>query len=155
MQVRIYGLTNLYIQQAIFYIRQMCVQCHPVPTDHNDIFHPDQKIFNGNFYSRKFLNLKRQICYYSTIMIDCLTNYSFTSILFHLHGDVPIADEGLQSFGLCSALRAFEQGRIFIVPHLLRHGTLIRRTAPTHSPLTTRTGMQRTYLTRIRKVHTR
>ena len=27
--------------------------------------------------------------------------------------------EGLQNFGLCSALRAFEQGGIFIVPHLL------------------------------------
>jgi hypothetical protein len=27
--------------------------------------------------------------------------------------------EGLQNFGLCSALRAFGQGRIFIVPHLL------------------------------------
>jgi hypothetical protein len=30
-----------------------------------------------------------------------------------------IASEGLQNFGLCSALRAFEQGGIFIVPHLL------------------------------------
>jgi hypothetical protein len=29
------------------------------------------------------------------------------------------AGEGLQNFGLCSALRAFEQGGIFIVPHLL------------------------------------
>jgi hypothetical protein len=27
--------------------------------------------------------------------------------------------EGLQNLGLCSALRAFEQGGIFIVPHLL------------------------------------
>jgi hypothetical protein len=30
-----------------------------------------------------------------------------------------IAGEGLQNFGLCSALKAFEQGGIFIVPHLL------------------------------------
>jgi hypothetical protein len=30
-----------------------------------------------------------------------------------------IAGEGLQSFGLCSALRDFEQGLIFTVPHLL------------------------------------
>jgi hypothetical protein len=29
------------------------------------------------------------------------------------------AGEGLQNLGLCSALRAFEQGGIFIVPHLL------------------------------------
>jgi hypothetical protein len=38
---------------------------------------------------------------------------------FHLYGDVTIAGEGLQSLGLCSALRAFERGGIFIVPHLL------------------------------------
>jgi hypothetical protein len=36
-----------------------------------------------------------------------------------------IAGEGLQNLGLCSALRAFEQGGIFIVPHLLRHGTSV------------------------------
>jgi hypothetical protein len=35
------------------------------------------------------------------------------------YGDVIIAGEELQNKGLCSALRAFEQGRIFIVPHLL------------------------------------
>jgi hypothetical protein len=40
----------------------------------------------------------------------------FTYILY---GDVTIAGEGLQNLGLCSALRAFEQGGIFIVPHLL------------------------------------
>jgi hypothetical protein len=38
---------------------------------------------------------------------------------FHLYGDITITGEGLQKFGLCSALRAFEQGGIFIVPHLL------------------------------------
>jgi hypothetical protein len=30
-----------------------------------------------------------------------------------------IAGEGLQNLDLCSALMAFEQGGIFIVPHLL------------------------------------
>jgi hypothetical protein len=30
-----------------------------------------------------------------------------------------VALKGLQNLGLCSALRAFEQGGIFIVPHLL------------------------------------
>jgi hypothetical protein len=30
-----------------------------------------------------------------------------------------ITGEGLQNLGLCSALRVFEQGGIFIVPHLL------------------------------------
>jgi hypothetical protein len=44
---------------------------------------------------------------------------------FHLYGDVTIAGEGLQNLGLWSALRAFEQGGIFIVPHLLWHGTSV------------------------------
>jgi hypothetical protein len=39
--------------------------------------------------------------------------------IFHLYGDVTISGEGLQNLGECSALRAFEQGGIFIVPHLL------------------------------------
>jgi hypothetical protein len=41
------------------------------------------------------------------------------SRIFHLYGDVTIAGEGQQNLGLCSALRVFEQGGIFIVPHLL------------------------------------
>jgi hypothetical protein len=47
--------------------------------------------------------------------------YSFTSRsrIFHLYGDVTIAGEGLQNLDLCSALRAFEQRGIFIVPYLL------------------------------------
>jgi hypothetical protein len=47
--------------------------------------------------------------------------YGFTSRsrIFHLYEDVTIAGEELQILGLCSALRAFEQGGIFIVPHLL------------------------------------
>jgi hypothetical protein len=40
---------------------------------------------------------------------------TFRSRIFYLY----LADEGLQNLGLCSALRAFEQGGIFIVPHLL------------------------------------
>jgi hypothetical protein len=49
-----------------------------------------------------------------------LIDYCFTSRsrIFHLHGEVTIAGEELQNLGLCSALRAFEQGGIFIVPHL-------------------------------------
>jgi hypothetical protein len=45
----------------------------------------------------------------------------FTSRLriFHLYGDVTIAGEWLQNLSLCSALGAFEQEGIFIVPHLL------------------------------------
>jgi hypothetical protein len=53
-----------------------------------------------------------------------ICNYGFTSRsrIFHLYGDVTIAGEGLQNLGLWSALRTFEQGRIFIVPHLMWHG---------------------------------
>jgi hypothetical protein len=53
--------------------------------------------------------------------------YGFTSRwkIFHLYGDVTIAGEGLQNLGLCSALRAFEQGGIFIVLHLLWQGTSV------------------------------
>jgi hypothetical protein len=40
---------------------------------------------------------------------------------YFTYGDVTIAGEGLQNLGLCSALRAFEQGGIIIVPHLLWH----------------------------------
>jgi hypothetical protein len=43
--------------------------------------------------------------------------------MFHLYEDVTITGEGLQNLGLCSALRAFEQGGTFIVPRLLWHGT--------------------------------
>jgi hypothetical protein len=55
---------------------------------------------------------------------------------FFTYGDVTIAGEGLQNLGLCSALRAFEQGEIFIVPHLLWHGTSVfpvSSEGPSHS----------------------
>jgi hypothetical protein len=38
--------------------------------------------------------------------------------------------EGLQKLGLCSALRAYEQGGIFIVPHLLWHGASVPKGRP-------------------------
>jgi hypothetical protein len=44
----------------------------------------------------------------------------FTQVyLWRLHPDFTIADEGLQTLGICSVPRAFEQGGIFIVSHLL------------------------------------
>jgi hypothetical protein len=63
-------------------------------------------------------------------MIDWLLIYSFTSSsrIFHIYGDVTIAGEGwkgLQNLSLCPALWAFEQGGIFIVPHLLWHGASV------------------------------
>jgi hypothetical protein len=47
------------------------------------------------------------------------------SRIFYLYGDITITGEGLKNLGLCSALRAFEQGGIFIVPHLLWHGASV------------------------------
>jgi hypothetical protein len=67
-------------------------------------------------------NLSNFYCFIDWLIIL----YRFTSVrsrIFHLYGDVTIADEGLQNLGLCSALRAFEQEGIFIVPHQLWHGT--------------------------------
>jgi hypothetical protein len=61
-----------------------------------------------------------------TVKALVITNiYGFTSRsrIFHLYGDVNIAGEGLQNLGICLAPRAFEQGGIFIVPHLLWHWT--------------------------------
>jgi hypothetical protein len=85
-------------------------------------------------------------------LIDWLIIYDFTSRsrIFHLYGDVTIAGKGLQNLGLYSALRAFEQGGIFIVPYLLWHGTpifLVSSEGPPHlkSPLTIRMGMRKTY----------
>jgi hypothetical protein len=53
--------------------------------------------------------------------VELLVIYDFTSRsrIFHLYGDVTTVGEGLQNLGLCSVLRAFEQGGIFFVPHLL------------------------------------
>jgi hypothetical protein len=58
---------------------------------------------------------------------DWLILCSFTSRsrIFHLYGDVSSTGEELQSLGPCSALSALEQGGIFIMPHLLWHGTSV------------------------------
>jgi hypothetical protein len=50
--------------------------------------------------------------------------------------------EGLLSLGLCSALRAFEQGGVFIVPQFSQSHP---KDHPIQSPLTTLSGMQRIY----------
>jgi hypothetical protein len=54
------------------------------------------------------------------LIIDYLL---FTSRTRAFHGNVTITGEGMQNLGLYSALRAIEQGGIFIVSHLLWHGT--------------------------------
>jgi hypothetical protein len=83
-------------------------------------------------------------------IFDWFIDWLFTSLsrIFHLYRDVSTACEGLQNLGLlvCSALRAFEKGGIFIVPHLLWHGVFRShpKDRPIQSPLTTRMGMRRT-----------
>jgi hypothetical protein len=61
-----------------------------------------------------------------------MTIYGFTSRsrIFHLYGDVTIAIEGLQNLDLCSALRAFEQGGIFVVPEVCDTGPRFFRSHP-------------------------
>jgi hypothetical protein len=46
-------------------------------------------------------------------------DFAKTGGIFHLYEDIFITGEGLQNLVLCSAPRAFGQGGIFIVPHLL------------------------------------
>jgi hypothetical protein len=78
----------------------------------------DLAVFNS---VRKLHALPFILCYELNSVHGWLVVHGFTSRsrIFHLYGDVTIAGEGWQNLGLCSALRAFEQGGIFIVPHLL------------------------------------
>ena len=72
---------------------------------------------------------------FHTLLIDliiyCVTS---RSRVFHLLDHVTITGEGLQNLGLSSALRAFAQGGIFIVPHLLWHGTSVFLVSPEGLP---------------------
>jgi hypothetical protein len=65
----------------------------------------------------------------------CLFVYSHMSNFFSYLVAVTIVGDRSANLGLCSALRAFEQGRIFIMPHLLWHGTsvyMVSSERPTH-----------------------
>jgi hypothetical protein len=79
------------------------------------------------------------------------------SRIFHLHGNTTIAGEVLQNLDVCSAHRAFEQGGIFIVPHLLWHGTavflgLIRITTPSSRLVWSTRGCEGSILTSSSRV---
>jgi hypothetical protein len=83
-------------------------------------------------WSSDFCNVSRSCCRVHRSSSDLILRskfiiYGFTSRsrMFHLYGDVTIANGGLQNLGLCSALMAFEQEGIFIVLHLLWHGTSV------------------------------
>jgi hypothetical protein len=65
------------------------------------------------------------------------------------YGDVTIAGEGLQNFGLCSVLRALEQGGIFKYHTCCETGPPFFRSHPEDRPIqslrTTCIEMQRAY----------
>jgi hypothetical protein len=71
-------------------------------------------------------------CHIDNWLIDYLMFYVPLKIPFHSYGDVIITSEGLQNLGLCSALRAFEQGGI--MPHLLWHGPVVFRVLSERPP---------------------
>jgi hypothetical protein len=76
--------------------------------------------------------------YVGQAMVSWSVIYCFTlrPRIFHFYGDVTITVNSCKNLGLCSALRSSEQGRIFIVPHPLRHGSsvfLISSEWPSHS----------------------
>jgi hypothetical protein len=68
---------------------------------------------------------------------DWLIIYWFMSRsrIFHWYEDVTIAGEGLQNWGLSSALRAIKQGGIIIVPYLLWHGASVFQVSSKELPI--------------------
>jgi hypothetical protein len=52
-------------------------------------------------------------------MINYLLFYAPPKKFSLIYEDVTITGEGLQNLGLRSAIKVFEKGGIFIVPHLL------------------------------------
>jgi hypothetical protein len=95
----------------------------------------------------KLLNEKKKISYcglqFDWLIIFCFTSHS-RIFHFHVYGNVTINGERLQNLGLCSAIRAFEQEGIFIVPHVF-----IRRTAPFSRFLRQTRGCEGQILTQI------
>jgi hypothetical protein len=94
---------------------------------------------------------------YIRLINDWLIVYCFTSRwrMFHLYGGVTSTSEGLQNLGLCSALRAFEQGLGDLyraTPAMiqgLRFSGLIQRTARFSRLLRHTTGGGGSILTQI------
>jgi hypothetical protein len=116
---------------------------------------------NKHTHRSQYMYLQNYLWYYTNLhiiryfvglLIFCLTS---RSRICHLgYRDVTITGEGLHNLGLCSALRAFEQGGIFIVPHLLWHGAsvfLVSSEGPPNSVVCydTRGGCRGSILTHI------
>jgi hypothetical protein len=80
--------------------------------------------------------IQRSVYAHSLICISYWTyDIEYCSLFLSFHVDVTITGEGLQHLGLYSVLRAFEQGGIFIVSHLLWHGALDFRSHPKDHPI--------------------
>lgn len=80
---------------------------------------------------------------------DWLIAYRFCTVLrkFHKQRDICIVGEELRNLKLCSVIPALEQGRMFVVPYLLRHRPLIYTVSsegPSRSLITSQRNM-RTY----------
>jgi hypothetical protein len=83
------------------------------------------EVINITFREKKKRDTKNYSfqTYHWRWLYDCwlVTNcFTSRSRIFQIYGDITNTVEGLQNVGLCSALRAFEQGAgaIVIVPHL-------------------------------------
>jgi hypothetical protein len=81
---------------------------------------------NANFFISEFYIISGCYCgaesgvyLYKPNHWSIIYDFTSRSRIFFSFGDVAITGEGLQNLGLCSALRACEQGGIFIEPYLL------------------------------------
>jgi hypothetical protein len=88
--------------------------------------YPDSLVGHGKTYHIFVLDKEKEGCF-NVRLIDWLIYYLrfYVPLKNFSLRDVTIAGEGLQNLGLCSALRALEQGGIFIVRHLQWHGTSV------------------------------
>jgi hypothetical protein len=92
--------------------------------------------FNVNALHKNFIFTS---CLFVCLLIAARAIFQLSGGCHH----VTIAGDRAANFGLCSALMAFEQGGIFIVSHLLRHGTSVytvsseRPTPMSHSGIQT------------------
>jgi hypothetical protein len=161
-------------------------QASPVDLSHSLwVMLPDHNVLKRNFFKfdyqmlghSQIMNIRTKISFATLFhkrLIDWLLSVLHPAQEYYTYMYMETSpfntSEGLQNLGLCSTLRAFEQGGIFFVPHLLWHGTsvfsgLIWRTAPFRrllrhtrgcggpivtripfqSPLMTHKGMWRTY----------
>jgi hypothetical protein len=106
-----------------FSLKNITVLCPPPPMTPSPFVVLDFNILDSVLYLEAFM--QRLIDWLYTVLRP--PQEFFLLIWRHYQyrwraGDITNTGEGLQNLGLCTALRAFEQGGIFIKPHLLRHG---------------------------------